>query len=91
LHLIAQQKYTSRSSTQRETSDDSNDDFAENWGAKAFKSLKDIDNGKRLGEGFKATWTSARSGGNMLDLVESDSDREEDDVESGDEADEYPY
>jgi len=53
--------------------------------------LKEVDNGRRLGEGFKTTWTLARSGENTLDPVEPDSDSEAYDAGSGDEADDYPY
>ncbi|KAK5097348.1 hypothetical protein LTR24_002217 [Lithohypha guttulata] len=84
-------KCTSCNSPQRESSENTSDGFVEKWDAKAFKPMKEVDNGRRLGEGFRTTWTLARSGENTLDLVEPDSDSEADDAESGDEAADYPY
>ncbi|KAK5945111.1 hypothetical protein PMZ80_002315 [Knufia obscura] len=67
----------------------SKESVREQWNPSAFRPLKEIDNGGRLGRGFKASWALARHEDTMFDMPDVDNEAEE--FESDDELDGAPY
>lgn len=86
-----EQKYSHRTSLACETSENLVSASDEKWDPKEYKRLDEVDNGRRMGGGFKASWTFARHEGNTLDLEGPDSDWEAEDVESDGETENPPY